>query len=325
MRAYNRHGSVHGKDSSSCLRIPAALWAAGLLTAGSIVVWSLAGSPFRSSQSLRGREAAAAEETDVADFLRSAPFNASRLSGCDHLVVVCGHAITVTESLAAVQSADVAWSLLPYQRGQDLPASFVAHVKAGVEETQRDPKALLVFSGGQSRPTAGPKSEGFSYWSVAEHFYWWGAAASVRPRAVVEDYARDSFENLLFAIGRFREVTGRYPARFTVIGYEFKRNRFTSLHAPALGIAAPAFRYMGLDPPPASRFDLAQAAHGEYENALRLFSEDPYGCRSEVLVRKRAERNPYQRTVPYRLSCPEIVRLLDWCGPDLFPGPLPWD
>jgi hypothetical protein len=39
---------------------------------------------------------------------------------------------------------------------------------------------------------------------------------------VVEDYARDSFENLLFSICRFKEVTGNYPARVTVVGYTFK-------------------------------------------------------------------------------------------------------
>ena len=44
----------------------------------------------------------------------------------------------------------------------------------------------------------------------------------MRQRAVVEDFARDSLENLLFSIARFRQVTGRYPARFTVVGFDFK-------------------------------------------------------------------------------------------------------
>ena len=224
----------------------------------------------------------------------------------------------------AVETSDLAWSLLPYQRDQGLPASFVSHIRSGVETAAADPKALLVFSGGQSRPTAGPKSEGMAYWTVAEHFGWWDAAASVRPRTVVEDYARDSFENLLFAIARFREVTDRYPCRFTVVGYTFKAFRFDSLHRPALGISRDAFVYKGLQPTD-PKFDLARAEAGEFESAVRPFSGDPYGCRDPVLALKREGRNPYRRTIPYRLSCPEIAGLFDWCGPGIYTGSLPWD
>lgn len=318
-----RRGFVRtGHEGRSCFRATYLLWAVGSSAVGAMISWSFATHQFRASQHLRGSDAEAAA---AADDSRMAPFNASHLRDCDHLVVVCGHAVTTAESLADVDASDAAWSLLPYQRGQDLPASFVAHVRAGVEVVQRDPDALLVFSGGQTRPTAGPRSEGGAYWAVAEHFAWWGSADDVRPRAVVEEYARDSFENLLFAIGRFKQVTGRYPAKFTVVGYAFKRDRFATLHAPALGIAPAAFKYVGLDPPLGSRFNLDAAARGEYAHALRLFSEDPYGCASPLLVAKRLERNPYLRAVPYALSCPELRKLLDWCGPGLFPDPLPWD
>jgi hypothetical protein len=117
--------------------------------------------------------------TGVPDYLRSPPFDASMLSHCDHVVVVCGHAITVVEALDRVESSDTAWSLLPYQRDQDLPAAFVSHIKKGVEVAAADPRSLLVFSGGQTRPTAGPRSEAMSYWMVAEHFGWWNSAAQV--------------------------------------------------------------------------------------------------------------------------------------------------
>lgn len=327
-----RHGFVRTSHEGRATYL---LWAVGLLAVGAVISWSFSANQLRTSLHLRGSDAhaattpaaasAAAVAAAAADSSRFAPFNASHLRRCDHLVVVCGHAVTTAESLADVDASDAAWSLLPYQRRQDLPASFVAHVRAGVAEAQQDPRSLLVFSGGQTRPTAGPKSEGSAYWSVAEHFEWWGAAAEVRPRAVVEDYARDSFENLLFAVGRFKEVTGRYPAKFTVVGYAFKRDRFATLHAPALGLAPASFRYVGLDPPPGSRFDLAAATRGEHDNARRLFSEDPYGCASPLLVAKRLARNPYMRAVPYALSCPELRKLLGWCGPGLFPDPLPWD
>ena len=40
----------------------------------------------------------------------------------------------------------------------------------GVELAAKDPAAVLIFSGGQTRADAGPKSEGVSYFNVAEHF-----------------------------------------------------------------------------------------------------------------------------------------------------------
>ena len=98
--------------------------------------------------------------------------------------------------------------------------------------TARDPKSVLVFSGGQTRRDAGPRSEGQSYWHVAEHFDWWGTGAGAR--ATTEEYARDSLENVLFAACRFQEVVGRYPKRVTVVSYDFKRRRFVELLGPAL-------------------------------------------------------------------------------------------
>lgn len=38
----------------------------------------------------------------------------------------------------------------------------------------------------------------------------------LRQRALTEEHARDSFENLLFSVCRFRELTGMYPHNITV-------------------------------------------------------------------------------------------------------------
>ena len=46
--------------------------------------------------------------------------------------------------------------------------SFVNHIELGVQHASEDPDALLLFSGGQTRQAAGPRSEGLSYWVVAE-------------------------------------------------------------------------------------------------------------------------------------------------------------
>ena len=75
-------------------------------------------------------------------------------------------------------------------------------------------------------------------------------------------------------------------------------------------------------------FDHEKARNGE-KIAQQEFIKDPYGCgldpTDKTLVNKRLVRNPFKRTVPYLTACPEIVNLLNWCGPELFDSSLlPW-
>lgn len=51
-----------------------------------------------------------------------------------------------------------------------------------------------------------------------------------------ELYARDSWENLLFGVCRFKEMWGEYPREVKTVSYEFKRGRFERLHAGGLGL-----------------------------------------------------------------------------------------
>ena len=71
--------------------------------------------------------------------------------------------------------------------------------------------------------------------------------ASDVPRATTENYALDSYQNLIFSIARFHEYTGRWPTRITVVGYEMKRRRFTELHRAALRWPVDRFEYVGID------------------------------------------------------------------------------
>ncbi|CAM9419772.1 unnamed protein product, partial [Discosporangium mesarthrocarpum] len=121
---------------------------------------------------------------------------------------------------------------------------------------------------------------------------------------------------------RFKEVTGRYPARVTAVGYDFKKERFEGMHRKALRIAPGAFRYRGFRP--GGKFDAVAAEAGERANALEPFRADPYGCYSTALRAKRGARDPFRRTAPYPLSCPEMEGLLNWCGPLIYQGELPW-
>jgi hypothetical protein len=207
-----------------------------------------------------------------------------------------------------------------------LPAAIVGHIKAGIQEAADDSQSLLVFSGGETRASTGPETEGSSYYRVTDAMNLWPVGDNtLRARTVTEEFATDSYQNLLFSICRFYEVTGSYPNKITMVSFTFKQRRFETLHIPALRWPANQFKYVGYDPPSSTGFDLAEATYGELENAAKPFEGDPYGCHSEVLKEKRRARNPFARTPPYDLSCPDMKELLQYCGPELIAGEkVPW-
>lgn len=241
--------------------------------------------------------------------------------------MVAGHSVTVSGDLQDADHDEKDWFLLEYQKGKGLPETIVGHIKRGIDEADKDPDSLLIFSGGETRAATGPITEATSYFNVADAMKLWpeGKASSVRARTVTEEFATDSFQNLMFSICRFREVTGNYPTKITVISFTFKEWRFENLHATALGWPLEKFNYIGVDPPSSTGFDLEASTRGEQENAAKPFEKDPYGCHTPVLQEKRKARNPFSRTPPYELTCPEMKSLLKYCGPKLFPKEeLPW-
>ena len=103
--------------------------------------------------------------------------------------------------------------------------------------------------------------------------------AGVFTRATTEDAALDSFQNVLFSIARFRELTGVYPTRITIVGHNFKRRRFEQLHRHALHWPKLHFTYEGV--PLGSEADEREAASGEVRTRsffLGLCISDPIFC-----------------------------------------------
>ena len=213
------------------------------------------------------------------------------------VIIVAGHAIL--RDLAHVESDD-GWYLLDFQRGE--PRKYIRHIERAVAEASQDPEALLIFSGGPTRRDAGPRTEALSYWLVAEHFGWFGHP-EVRDRAYLEDFARDSFENLLFGICRAHEIKGHLPTSVTVVGWAFKRQRFEDLHRAAIGWPGERFHYIGANDP--EHIDQAIAA----ETSARLrYTADPYSLGTEFQA-KKTDRNPFRRQHGYAISCPEMFSL----------------
>ena len=237
----------------------------------------------------------------------------------EYLVVVAGHAVMQLNKLNVADISDSGWYLLSYQQNQGFPAIISSHVKKGVELATSDSKSMLIFSGGQTRRDVGPTSEAASYYYLASEKNW---ISKISDRVYLEEYARDSFENLLFSMCRFREVQGYYPTKVSVVGFDFKALRYSELHRRAIGFPQSNFTYVGVKSP--AQFDQLRAVNGEKE-ARRSFEVDSYGCNDPALSEKRSKRNPFRRTVPYSMACPEMADLLNWCGPEQFNVDLlPW-
>ena len=117
-------------------------------------------------------------------------------SRASHLIIVAGHSVTVSGHLEDAGEDESDWFLLDYQKGQGLPQAIKGHIQAGIDEANRDPNSLLVFSGGETRAVTGPVTEGASYFHVADAMKMWTPGGTVRARAVTEEFATDSFENL---------------------------------------------------------------------------------------------------------------------------------
>lgn len=239
------------------------------------------------------------------------------------LIMVAGHAIYTGQSWEpeAIANEDN-WILEDFQKGQ--VKTFMKHIERGVELAANDSSSLLLFSGGQTRQNAGPRSEGATYWMVANANGWYGHAAhGVADRTLSEEYARDSLENLLFSICRFNQVVGRYPHNIDVVSFGFKRLRFIDVHRKALRFPTSRFRFHGIDPDGTEGMRSLSAK--ERSQAMGPFAGDPYGCNTPVLSGKKTERNPYIRYHPYPQGCPELAPLFRHCSRSVYSGPLPWD
>lgn len=227
------------------------------------------------------------------------------------LVIVAGHAIPRDYRNPL---EDASWFLLDFQR-REAPC-YVEHVRCGVELAV-SLNAGLIFTGGQTRAEAGERSEAEGYLGVARHFGWWGWP-EMEARTFTEEFARDSFENLLFSLARFRELTGDWPTHVHFVSWRFKAERF-ALHRDAILWPASRFTFVGPNDPP----DREQAIAAEARNRA-AYERDPYSASAEFQA-KKAARNPFGRQHGYAASCPALTPLLEHKGPERFAGGVPWE
>lgn len=237
-----------------------------------------------------------------------------------HAVVVCGHAIYVggpnlQPAVAAEQ--DKYWVLQSFQQGEG--PYYMEHIRAGVEIAATDRNALLIFSGGQTRST-NILSEAQSYHHLATLFQFWGHA-TVASRTTTEEYARDSYDNVLFSLARFHECVGSFPSKLTLISWAFKRKRFEH-HCMTVHWPLNRLSFVGIGTP-----DDLQSALTSEAKTLKEFNVDNtgYGSNGGPLGKKKMARNPFRRHHGYCQSVPSMTPLLIWTGTGPCPDDsLPW-
>lgn len=212
-----------------------------------------------------------------------------------NLIIVACHGIW--RGGPALGASDDEWILEPYQRGHNEALTWIAHIRAGVTLLQGSDNSVLVFSGGETRNAGGARAEGPSYWALADAL---GLLEGHSQYSTTENYARDSYENVLFSICRFREFTGRYPETIAVVGYAFKERRFAAVHRKALRLPAEKFSYIGIDPLHAPPGKVDEMRGFEKGLSLAPFETDPYACFDRALREKRFGRNPGRRRSSYQ-------------------------
>ncbi len=206
-----------------------------------------------------------------------------------NLIIVACHSIYKGKKYEDIYSDD-SWYLKDFQK--DEPRFYAEHIYTGIKFAEKDPFSVLIFSGGYTNPSAPDRSEAMSYLEIAEYQEWPDKCSN---RVFLEEYARDSFENLLFGLCKFYELAGRLPEKTTMVSWKFKKSRFR-FHWDTLSINNFKFEYCGVNNPD----DLTAALEGE-KKAISEYKISPYGIKGN-LRRKKQMRNPFNRKFSY--DCP---------------------
>lgn len=189
------------------------------------------------------------------------------------------------------------WHLASFQHeGKDW-LCFREHILTSISYLKTNPTTTLIISGGATKKDAGPVSEAYSYYLLMEKL---GGSEfeKIKNRVYLEEYARDSFDNVAFLVCRYYQIHDTCPRNISVVGFEFKRNRFTKHHMPALGITE--VEYIGNTPYSDSSEYFEDLEKSEYQHAVRHFERDWFGMELP-LADKRVQRNPFRRFHGYEL------------------------
>ncbi|KAL8831583.1 MAG: hypothetical protein Q9191_000792 [Dirinaria sp. TL-2023a] len=256
----------------------------------------------------------------------------------NHLIIVCCHAICLPGP--GKGSIPLEWLIEDFQDPGET-ATFVQHIKTGLQKLSENRNSLLVFSGGPTKKDRTELSEAASYFALTDrNNVQWAARANeyyqiplaepeVSSHIVTEDAAVDSYQNLLFSILRYYTILRRWPKHITLISHDFKKRRFIELHCRAIRWPLDRFTFVGIDPPEdvVPRLDLDI---GEENKGFGSWQKDPYAAQL-FLQDKREDRGwtEEQLLEVCHSGIPRSVGpLVFWRGGETkcewYAQPLPW-
>lgn len=225
------------------------------------------------------------------------------------------------------------WHMESFQKEGNDHLSWIKQIQrcVGLVRGAARKDSIVVISGGKTKKIAGNVSESLSYLNLLlqnkEMFMLLPHSGccedeqdEILGSIYLEEYAKDSFENLLYSICRFKEITNRYPEKVVIVGYEFKRSRFVNLHAKAIDSQYYGeIEYLGIDPVPPYASDSEGYARffqdlekNEYNNAISLFEKDPHGLEPPLLDKKK-KRNPFNTIAPYAVTSETLLKSVNYC------------
>jgi len=108
-----------------------------------------------------------------------------------------------------------------------------------------------------------------------------------RARVILEQYARDSFENVLFSMCRFYEEFSKFPESVTVCSWRSKKMRFAII---ANVLSIPCYSFFGVG----NKKELKQ----QEAKLCEVIRYDPFH-RGLYFAQKRLLRDPWNKGNPY--------------------------
>jgi len=170
---------------------------------------------------------------------------------------------------------------------------YEQHVRDAFRILAEEDYQALVFSGGRSRPHLPPEIVN----SEAEGMLEYAVGAGIARRddtVLLEQYGRDSFENLFFSMLCFHKRLREWPSRVGAVSWKFKALRFY-LIACGLRLADGRFRFYGSgDPSGQAAIEAFAAASTQYDAMIVRNGEivDPLHRDQQWFAAKRLGRMP---------------------------------
>ena len=201
---------------------------------------------------------------------------------------------------------------------------YETHVRDAFRILAAEGYQALALSGGRSRPQLAPEIGN----SEAEGMLEYARAAGLAGGTVLlEQFGRDSFENLFFSMLCFHRQFGEWPSRVGAVSWKFKALRFY-LIACGLRLAEGRFRFFGSgDPAGQPAIEAFAAASVQYDAMIVRGGEivDPLHRDRQWFGAKRMGRTPrefasnkdYLQRVKQEYGNAELIDLVE----SIKPGP----